>query len=101
MRELAKAERRADAMETWARGLVNSVLTARGHSGVSLPASPTAESRYTPPPMLPDIVQGWTQDEFIDLLTSEGKSRGEAIEEWKAAQTTGKFPYQKDEEFLT
>lgn len=108
-RELRRIERdrreaivRADVAEKWSRGLVNSVLTAHGHSGVPLP-DPSSEKHYTSPPALPAVVQGWTQDEFVNQLTADGtyKSQGEALEAWHAAQKTGKFPYQNGEEFLT
>lgn len=100
-RERASAESRADAAEKWSRGLVNSFLTANGHHGVPI-AAPPSEKHYTPPPALPDTVQGWTQDEFISQLTADGtyKSPGEALEAWHAAQKTGKFAYQNGEEFL-
>lgn len=100
-RERREAITRADAAERFSRGLVNSVLTSNGHHGVELPA-PKAVMHYTPPPVLPEAVQGWTQDEFIDVLMADGtcKSRGEALEAWKAAQKTGRFPYQNGEEFL-
>ena len=100
-RERREAVKRAEASEAWAKGLVNSILTAKGHAGVPVAAPET--KHYTPPPMLPDVVQGWTQEEFIDTLTADGtyKSRGEAIEAWQRAQRTGKFPYQSDEEFLS
>ena len=101
-RERREAQSRADAAEQWSRGLVNSMLTSTGRYGVPV-ATPSPEKRYTPPPVLPAIVQGWTQDEFIDQLTSDGtyKSRGEALEAWNAAQKTGRFPYQNGDEFLT
>lgn len=108
-RELRRIERdrreavaRADAAERWSRGLVNSFLTSQGHNGVPIEPSPL-ERHYTPPPALPDTVQGWTQDEFVDALTADGtyKSRGEALEAWHAAQKTGRFPYQNNEEFLS
>ncbi len=100
-RERRDAVARADAAEKWSRGLVNSFLTSRGQSGVPLPAP--SEKHYTPSPVLPATVQGWTQDEFIDQLTTDGtyKSRGEAIEAWQSVQKTGKFPYQNNDEFLT
>lgn len=99
-RERREALARAESAEKWSRGLVNSVLTARGHSGV--PVAAPSEKHYTSPPALPATVQGWTQDEFIDQLTSDGtyKSRGEATEAWQAAQKTGRFAYQDGEEFL-
>ena len=98
-RELRQAEQRADSAERWGRELVNSVLTARGHAGV--PVAPVSEKIYTPTPLLPERVQGWSQEEFIDLLVSEGKTRAEALETWKTSQSTGKLPYQKDEEYVT
>lgn len=107
-RELRRIERerrdaitRADAAEKWSRGLVNSILTSRGQTGVPLPTP--HEKHYTPPPELPKVIQGWTQDDFVDQLTADGtyKSRGEALEAWQAAQRTGKFPYQNGDEFLS
>lgn len=101
-RERREAITRADASEQWARGLVNSFLTSNGQHGVPVSAPPS-KKHYTPPPALPDAVQGWTQDEFIDVLMADGtcKSRGEALEAWKAAQKSGRFPYQQSEEYLT
>lgn len=101
-RELAKAEARANASEKWAKGLVNSILTSRGQQGVPIVA-PTTEKHYTPSPVLPDTVQGWTKDEFVAQLTADGtyKSQAEALEAWKSAQATGKFPYQDDGEFVS
>lgn len=100
-RERREAVSRADAAEKFSRGVMNSGLTSKGQSGVPIP-DPSSEKHYTPPPVLPKTVQGWTQDEFIDVLMGDGtcKSRGEALEAWHAAQKTGRFPYQNGEEFL-
>jgi len=101
-RERTNAESRADSAEKYSRALVNSFLTAKGQQGVAIEPSPS-EKHFTPSPALPATVQGWTQEEFVDTLTADGtyKSRGEALEAWKSVQTTGKFPYQNGEEFLT
>lgn len=99
-RELSEAKTRADSNEQWARGLVNSVLTARAHQGVSVSVP---EKKYTPTPVLPDVVQGWAQAEFVEELTKDGtyNSQAEALEAFKQAQKTGAFPYQSEQEFLT
>lgn len=100
-RERREAIQRAESAEKWSRGLVNSMLTARGHSGVFV--TPTPEKHYASQPVLPETIQGWTKDEFVTQLTSDGtyKSQAEANEAWQAAQATGRFPYQQEEEFLT
>lgn len=101
-RERREAMARAESAEKWSRGLVNSLLTARSHQGVPI-AAPLPEKHYTPSPTLPDTVQGWTKDEFVTQLTADGtyKSQAEALEAWKSAQVTGKFPYQNDDEFVS
>lgn len=101
-RERREAIQRAGSAERWSRGLVNSFLTGNGKQGVPL-STPTTENHQTPGPVLPDEVQGWTKDEFVDQLTSDGtyKTRADALEAWADAQKTGKFPYQQDEEYLT
>lgn len=98
-RELSEAKFRANAAEDWSRGLVNSILTSKGQSGVPLPVVPS-EKHYTPSPVLPASVQGWTQEEFVEQLTLEGQTRAEALEAWSEAQKTGRFPYQREEEYV-
>lgn len=100
-RELRRAERRADSAELFSRELINRWLTNQGCFGISR-ESVQASNPNAPPPVATtakaEVVNGVTEDEFIEDMVEAGMDEATARSRWKQAKSYNLLPYQTEGE---
>lgn len=93
VRELRKAERRAENAEYRFHELVNRHLTRQGSMGI--PREPEAAApQQSAVTSKAETVSGWTEEEYVEQLVSEGMVEGDARASWKRVKEVGLLPYQ-------
>jgi hypothetical protein len=97
VRELSRAERRAEEAERFSRDLVNRWLTSRGSMGIEhTPTLQTAQSSAAP--HRSEEVSGWSEEDFIQQLVDDGMSPADARATWKRTREFKLLPYQMEGE---